>query len=234
MLNIAVVEDDPKDMAVLRDMLRRYGAESGQAVAVKGFLKPLEFLSAYRSDYEIIFLDVDMPACNGFETAERIRSLDDTAVIVFVTNMANYAAEGYKVDATDYMVKPVTYADFCGVMRRAGRRLSVRKRQTHTIRSNEGVACVDISEIMYVEVAQHRLFYHMAGGEVREAWGTIKQLEGEFPPDRFVRCNSCYLVNLQFVRGVKNDIALVGGDELRVSRPRRQAFIDALVAYAGE
>ncbi len=234
MIRAAIVEDVLEEAEALKSLLSRYEQEEGVAVDVRIFDKPLAFLGSYKANYDVIFLDIEMPSCNGLEVAEGVRMSDNTVIIVFVTHMAQYAANGYKVDATDYIVKPVTYRDFLAMMKRVSRRLSVKQQQMHTISSMNGISRVDVSEIVYVEVARHRLFYHMVSGETWEAWGTLSRLEEELPRDRFARCNSCYLVNLQFVRGVKGDFVLIGKESLHISRSKKQEFISALVAFTGE
>ncbi|MCH5350522.1 MAG: response regulator transcription factor [Clostridiales bacterium] len=233
MIRAAILEDDEKEARVLEQAIARYAKESELAVETDIFDKPLAFLSNYKASYDIIFFDIEMPGMSGLEAAEEIRKSDDTVVIVFVTHMAQLAVKGYGVDATDFVVKPVEYKDFVGVMARVRRRLSVKQQMMHTVRSLSGVVRIDVSEITYVEVYKHRLFYHLANGQTHEAWGTLVQLEEELPADRFCRCNNCYLVNLQFVRGVKDDVVIVGKDELKISRPRKQEFINRLVAFTG-
>lgn len=234
MIRVAIVEDDEKEANDLENLLIRYGEENKTAFDITIYTKPLVFLSGYKANFDIVFFDVEMPACNGIDAASEIRKSDKAVAIVFVTHMAQYAAKGYKVDAIDYVVKPLEYKELLSVMERVERRLAVKRKQMHVIRSIDGVSCVDVSEIMYVEVLRHKLSYHMVGGEILDAWGTLLKLEEELPRDRFVRCNSCYMVNLQYVTGVKGDSVLIGKEKLRVSRSRKQQFISALVAYAGE
>ena len=69
-------------------------------------------MSDYKPVYDIIFLDIDMPTMNGIELAKYIRKMDGEVSIVFVTNMAKYAINGYEVDADDFIVKPVRYGNF--------------------------------------------------------------------------------------------------------------------------
>ena len=70
------------------------------------FHNPAEFLESYTKDYDLVFLDVEMPGLNGIETAKELRHMDSNVVIMFITNMAQYAIHGYEVEAVDYVLKP--------------------------------------------------------------------------------------------------------------------------------
>ena len=234
MIRAAIVEDSEKDAASLEEMLRRYERERDCRMEIRIFSRPIEFLDKYRAEYDLLFLDVDMPLCDGFSAARQIRTQDDAVIIVFVTNLANFAVKGYEVDAADYVVKPVGYRDLSATMDRIRGKLNLRKKEILTIKSNDSVLRLDAGEILFVEVYRHRLQFHMAGGGTYESWGSLQQIEKELPEGRFFRCNNCYLVNLAYVKGIKKDTVEIGEYSLSVSRQRKQQFIAALVAYVGE
>lgn len=91
-----------------------------------------------------------------------------------------------------------------------------------------------VSQIAYVEVRDHDLTYHTAGGEALPAKGTLSEAESLLGADSFFRCNKCYLVNLEYVDGVDNTCILIGGDRVQVSRARKKALLDALNDYINE
>ncbi len=63
----------------------------------------------YRADYDIVFMDIELPGINGMEAAHRLREIDQQVILIFVTNMAQFAVKGYEVDALDYIIKPAQY-----------------------------------------------------------------------------------------------------------------------------
>ena len=79
----------------------------------------MDFLEAYRPDFDLVFLDIELPLLNGIETARRLRELDSVVALVFITNMEQYAVNGYEVDALDFVVKPINYYRFSSMMRKA-------------------------------------------------------------------------------------------------------------------
>ena len=95
MVKIAIVDDDPADLAQLTACLERYQAEQSEQFSVRSFTNPADFLNAYRSDYDLVFMDIEMPLFNGMEVARQLREIDSVVTLVFVTNMEQYAINGY-------------------------------------------------------------------------------------------------------------------------------------------
>ena len=107
MIRIALVEDEAEVRAQLQGYVQRHTRQYGTEFAVTEFADGMELLDDYRPVYDILFLDVEMKHLDGMETARRVRELDRDVIIVFITNMAQYAIGGYAVGALDYVLKPV-------------------------------------------------------------------------------------------------------------------------------
>ena len=101
MIRIAMVEDEAAVRKQLQGYIQRYTRQYGTAFAVTEFSDGVEILDAYRPVYDIVLLDVEMKHLDGMETARRIRELDRDVVLLFITNMAQYAIKGYAVGALD-------------------------------------------------------------------------------------------------------------------------------------
>ena len=94
MAQIAVVEDNDAMRAQLCGFIAQYAQESGHQLDVTAFSDGAQLVEPYRPGFDIIFLDIEMPTLGGMPTAERIRRQDPDVVLVFVTNMAQYAIRG--------------------------------------------------------------------------------------------------------------------------------------------
>jgi len=232
MIRIAVVEDDAEYARQLTEYLRRYEAERSQAVEITDFSDGAELVEGYKPYFDIILLDVEMPFLDGMTAATLIRQSDPEVVIIFITNMAQYAIQGYAVDALDYVLKPISYFAFSQRLDRAIRRM--RKRETHyfTVSAKGGTQKLDISQIYYVESQGHNLLLHTAAGVVSSS-GTMQDMEEKLGPFHFFRGNKGYLINLEHVDSVSEGCALVHGDRLILSRSRKNAFLEALTDYVG-
>lgn len=109
MLRCAIVEDTAQELEHLQNGLKRYSAERALPLNVTAFGNAADFLEHYCADYDIVFMDIELPGLNGMEAAHRLREIDRQVILIFVTNMAQYAVKGYEVDALDYIIKPAQY-----------------------------------------------------------------------------------------------------------------------------
>ncbi|HCS66795.1 MAG TPA: DNA-binding response regulator [Oribacterium sp.] len=233
MLKIAVVEDQQEVREELCLFVRRYAEENSLQAEVVPIEDGEAVAEHYEPGWDIIFMDVEMPGLDGFRAAEKIRETDAEVVLVFVTNMAQYAIRGYEVDALDYVLKPVNYAQFALKLSRALQRVERRKGGQVTLQLPGGdVQLLYTKEIHYLETSSRMLHYHTVKG-IFSVRASLQSAEKQLAGYHFARCNQCYLVNLAHVRGIEDGFVLVGEDRLEVSRRQRAAFMTALASYMG-
>ena len=232
MLKIAVVEDQTEVRESLCQFIRQYAGEQGLQAEVEPFADGAVIAEEYQPGYDIIFLDVEMPRLGGFGAAERIRAVDPDVVLVFVTNMAQYAIKGYEVDALDYVLKPVPYFAFSQQLQKAVEKVSRHARHYLAVPVEGGLRRLDTVQIYYLESEGHRVHFYTEDGEFT-APGALKTFEEKLAACPFARCNSGYLVNLAQVRGGQQGVVEGGPYELQVSRPKRKSFLAALADYIG-
>ena len=232
MTRIAIVEDEAAIQEQLTGYVQRYTRQYCTPFEVSVFVSGVEILEDYRPVYDIIFLDVEMPHLDGMETARRIRALDSDVLLIFITNMAQYAIKGYAVGALDYVLKPVPYFAFSQQLQKAVNQLARRVRHYLAVPVDGGLRRLDAATVYYIESEGHRIHFYTEDGEF-SAPGALKALEEKLASQPFARCNSGYLVNLAQVSGVQQNMVLVGPYELQISRPKRKAFLAALTDYIG-
>ena len=230
MVRIAIVEDDPGDLAQLMESLRRYEGEQAERFSVKSFSNPADFLNTYQSDFDLIFMDIELPLFNGVDVARQLREVDSTVALVFITNMEQYAVNGYEVDAMDFVVKPINYFRFSSMMRKAMRHIARRAEKEVLIQSAGIITRLRASQILYVEIQDHLLIYHTDQGNL-ESWGKMSDAESELSPHGFIRCSSSHLVNLRYVVSVEGSSVNVAGTKLPISQRRRKAFYASVTNY---
>ena len=232
MIRIAMVEDEAAVREQLMGYVQRYTRQYGTEFSVTEFADGVDILENYRPVYDIVFLDVEMKHLDGMETARRIRALDADVVLIFITNMAQYAIKGYAVGALDYVLKPVPYFAFSQQLQKVEAQLRRRTRHYLAVPVEGGLRRLDTSRIYYIESEGHRVHFYTEEGDFA-APGALKALEEKLADRPFARCNSGYLVNLAQVQAVQQNTVEVGPYELQVSRPKRKSFLAALTDYIG-
>ena len=233
MLRIAVVEDDKTYATQLKEYLVRYGTEKNQKISVALFPDGEDIVTDYSAEFDIILMDVEMTFMDGMTTAERIREKDNEVVIIFITNMPQYAIQGYKVDALDYVLKPISYFAFSQRIDRALTRVKKKEATYITVAQKGGKKKLNVDKICYVEVRDHDLIYHSTKGDIVTK-SSMKEAEDTLGGTKFFRCNRCYLVNLEYVEDFRGNDVTVASDVIQVSRARKKAFMDALNDYMNE
>ena len=103
-MKIAIIEDDEAWVRTLREYIMRYEQECGVSCQVVDFYSANTFLFSYEPVYDCVLLDINLPGLNGLEGAKWLRRLDQNVILIFVTNYAQFAVNGYEVDAADYLV----------------------------------------------------------------------------------------------------------------------------------
>ncbi|KAB8287293.1 DNA-binding response regulator [Bifidobacterium ramosum] len=232
-IRIGVVEDDPSACQRVLDYLNQYQSETGERFVVSVFDDGAQIAEQYAPVYDILLLDIEMRHMDGMEAARRIRERDDSVIIVFITAAPQYAITGYQVGALSYMLKPVPYFAFKQEIKRSID--TVRRRADDAILIDVGgrQQRLELADVVYLESIRHTIIIHLLGGSMSVS-GTLKDFETRLTGHDFFRSNSCYLVNLRHVTGVADqDCIMSNGERLRVSRPRKKAFLTALTDYMG-
>ncbi len=233
MIRLAIVEDEDIYAEKLTEYLEKYQKETGKSFRIDRYTDGAELVENYRGDYDIILMDIQMKLMDGMSAAEEIRALDRQVVILFITNMTQYAIRGYQVDALDYMVKPVEYFSFSRKMDRAVSRIKREEHHWLSIPLREGMQKIDLNDIYYVESRAHSMVYHTEDREYASR-GTMKELEKMFVPYDFFRIGNSFLVNMKYVDGVQSNCCVIRGESLPVSRGKRKEFMDALLEHMSE
>lgn len=233
MIKIAIVEDEAMYAKQLQEFLWQYEKEHGEAFDITVYSDGDEIVHKYKAQFDIILMDVEMKFMDGMSAAEEIRKVDTEVVIIFITNMAQYAIRGYAVDALDYVLKPVSYFAFSQRLSRAIGRMKKRETKIISINIKGGTMRLDVANIFYIESQGHNLIFHTASGNY-ESVGTMKEVEEKLADMNFFRGNKGYLLNLAHVEGIQDGCAMVKGEQLLLSRARKKDFMEALTRYWGE
>lgn len=237
MYKVGIIDDEESACAELERMVSDYGKEKGVKFSVSGFIGADDTSLDNIVANDIVFLDIEMPGMNGMELAKKIRGSGSDVILIFCTNLQQFALNGYEVDALGFIVKPMSRHSFDFFMDKAIKKLSrkekVRGGGNIHIKTVGSHRCVGVNDIGFVEVRRHKLFYHIYGGgapsEVIQTRGSMQEAENELAPFGFVRCSIGYLVNLGYVSAIKGNEIYLPETVLFVSRNYKKRFTEAFM-----
>jgi two-component system LytT family response regulator len=227
-IRTVVVDDEPLARSNLTVLLRRdpeiaIVAECGSGVHAAAEIRKVK--------PELLFLDIQMPECDGFDVLESLGG-DTPPAIVFVTAYDQYALRAFEAGALDYLLKPFDALRFERALHRAKQKISTgkdlpKKLERLVIKSPGEVAFVNISEIDWIEAADYYAGLHV-GPKTHLLRRSSSELEQELDPLVFCRIHRSTIVNLDRVRGLKLGedgeyrVLIEDGTELRLSRRHRK------------
>lgn len=240
MIRIGIVDDEKQERNQLKQALARFSAENDTELNVQEFDCAAVYLAAQDRDFDILYLDIDMPQMSGMELAEKIRETDQDVILIFCTNLQQFALNGYSVGALGFIVKPIQWYSFHMYLTRALKVLQKRAGQKTApphivVKDGTVTRLLDAAEIAYVEVRQHDLLYNLCGGdgktEIIKNRGSMQEIAAQLTPYGFVRCSASYLVNLRCITAVSRMNVYIGGAALPIGRTYKDAFTEAFSRY---
>ena len=234
MIQIAIVEDEDFCADQIKNYISRMSGEIQEEFSMVRFRNGYEIVDRYPEKLDIIFMDIEMALMDGMEAAEEIRKIDEHVVIIFVTNMAQYAIRGYRVNALDYILKPISYIAFSESFKRAIRTLDYRKDTFITVKFREGIVKVCAKDILWIESQGHRLIFNTVNKSYETTVYSMKEIEAKLESEGFKRCNNGCLVNLRKVQGIHNGYVQIGEKNLQISSGKKNDFMSALVSFMTE
>ena len=230
MIHIAIVEDEKIYADRVQEYIRRFQKETKDPIEMTWFWDGCDITDDYNGSFDIILMDIQMKFQDGMSAARKIREMDQDVIIMFLTNMPDYAISGYEVGALDYLLKPVQYFEFSQKLKKAVNKIKSKDRHYISIPIESGIRKVDIATIFYVESHGHNLCYKSEEIEM-ESRGTMSELEKLLTPYGFFRNSKSYLVNMQYVEAIQDSYCIVHGERIPVSRAKKKEFTQTLLTY---
>jgi two-component system LytT family response regulator len=226
-LRTLIVDDEPPARANLRVLLRRDQEVEIVAECSSG-AEALTEIQSKKPD--LVFLDVQMPECDGFDVLELLGG--QLPAIIFVTAYDQYALRAFEAGALDYLLKPFDNLRFERALARAKERiargsLAAKKLERFAVKSTGQVSFVNVAEIDWIEAADYYVCLHV-GPKSHLFRRSMADLEEDLDPTRFCRIHRSAIVNLERVRSLdlredgEHDVQLNDGTRLRMSRRYRK------------
>lgn len=232
MIRSAIVEDDKQSQKKIKDYIEQYGKEHQIPVSVEVYQDGLDIVEEYSGQFDIIFCDIQMKFMDGLAAARKIREKDSNVIIIFITNLSEYAIQGYEVEAIGYLLKPMNYNSFSMYFGRAVKILESRENDYLVLNQKNGIKRVELSDIYYMDYSRHYMNIYTKHG-CEKVMMSVKELEKMLEGKHFSKCNSGCIVNLRYVQNLSGNTVKVQNQTITVSRSRKNIFMKELTDYLG-
>ncbi len=223
-LSCAIVDDEPLAL----DLLESY-VKKTPFLELKG-----KFSSAVQAmkelpgkDIDLLFLDIQMPELNGLEFSKMV---DAHTRIVFTTAFGQYAIDGYKVNALDYLLKPISYVDFLQAANKAVKWFELLQQpkeeiQSIFVKSDYKLVQIELNKILYIEgLKDYIKIYEEDSPKPILSLMSMKAMEELLPTSRFMRVHRSYIVQKDKIRIVDRGRIIFGKNYIPISDSYKATF----------
>ncbi len=235
MISIAVCDDEKCILEKISQMAEDFFGKKNIDISVAQYSSGEDLLESSKG-MDILFLDIGMQGMDGIETARRLRGHGYKGFLVFITVLKEMVFQSFEVQPFDYLVKPVQKEYFDKTMERLF--LSIQDRLAPEkgllVRKGYDSSIISFQDIICCEIIDRKMFLYLESGEVIDYYDRIENLEKKLDR-RFFRCHRSYLINLNYLKGYRNNTAyMADGKEIPVSRLRGREFSNVILQYMRE
>jgi two-component system, LytTR family, response regulator len=221
-----LVDDEPLAL----DLLEGYVAKTPSlelAGRCSSAFQALEMLD--KTEVDLIFLDIQMPGLSGLEFS---RSLKDGPKVIFTTAFEQYALEGFKVDALDYLLKPISYPEFLNTINKAKRwfdhfeKASIPETRTSIfVKADYKLVQIEFNNILYIEGLKDYVKFCLEDNEKSVlSLMSMKSLEENLPDSKFMRVHRSFIVNLDKIKTIERNRIVFGKEFIPISENYKEKF----------
>ena len=224
-----------------RDLLEDYISRLPYLKISRKCANPLEAMQVLQeSSVDLMFLDIQMPELTGVEF---LKAIPVKPLVIFTTAYKEYALEGYELNVVDYLLKPFRFERFLQAVDKAGKVLknetashvptpqvkdfATDERNYLLVKSNFKVFRIFYDDIVYIESMKEYVAYHTPAGRTLSL-GSLKKLEQELPPDRFMRIHKSFIVSKGKVAALEGNQLQVGAIKLPIGTSYRERVLKEL------
>ena len=213
-MRIAICDDCREDVLAIKKFL--YGHEVRLYYDAESLISDMEQSGVY---YDLYLLDIYIEdSMNGIELAEKLRSIDEEAVICFISTSDGFYREAYDLYAVQYLIKPITEEAMRLLLDRVTKNFIRDKEKTLKYSWRRSAGAIPYGKILYISSKEHILFIHCKDGRVQESIGKLNDLECKLDGNVFMRCHQSFLVNIYHVEKLSGSDLTVGEERIPVSR----------------
>lgn len=223
-MKICICDDEKDFIHNFQLLLKQYSKKHKNINQFNSFENDLLSYFYSQNDIDILFLDIKFQTYSGIEIAKKIRDINPSVILIFLTSFPEYALSGYKVKAFDYLVKPLSYLQLENVLDQAISELKSNEKHFLIIKDSGNIFKIEFPEIIYIETYNRNILFHLTSGSEITGHESLKAYEDKLD-ERFYRCHTGYIVNMAYVTSIQKDYAILNSNvTVPVSRYKKKKF----------
>ncbi|GAT63517.1 LytR/AlgR family response regulator transcription factor [Paludibacter jiangxiensis] len=231
MINCLIVDDEPLALDLIESYVRKTPflnlvGRCNNAIAAMEAI--------HGGGIDLLFLDIQMPELNGLELSKMI---SDKTKVIFTTAFQQYALDGYKVNALDYLLKPISYQEFLQAANKAAKLFNLLRNQSNGEAGNDSIFVkteyklvqIFLNDILYVEgLKDYVKIYLESATEPILSLMSMKSVEERLPPDKFMRVHRSFIVQLDKIKTIERNRIVFGKIHIPISDSYKDHFMEFL------
>lgn len=220
-MRIAICDDNKLQLNMIARMLDKYTAPNGDRISYSTYGNALDLLDSMdNTTYDALLLDILMPGMNGLDVAKELRARQNPIPIVFLTSTAEFAVESYRVEAFDYLMKPVDGNALRTTMDKLSKTIEQLADSSLQINTAKSIVLVPYSQLEFLEVNNRTLTFYSISGNQKSIPGRLIDYEKSLlDRQEFMKVHRSYIVNFKHVREFLHTAFIMqSGTEIPISR----------------
>ena len=214
MIRCIAIDDEPLALKQIADYISKTPFLE-LAGLCESALQALELLD--KTPVDLMFVDVNMPDLSGMDF---VKTLENPPFIVFVTAYSEYALEGFRVDAIDYLLKPISYSDFLKSANKVKAWFDAMQQKPAEVMSNKDflfikseykILRINFDDIKYIEAMSEYIRIHLVNSKPVMTQLSMKSIEDQLPEDRFMRVHRSFIINLSKISVIERNRIIFDG-----------------------
>ncbi|MCR5004199.1 MAG: LytTR family DNA-binding domain-containing protein [Bacteroidales bacterium] len=239
-ISCAVIDDEPLAVELMESYVKKT-----PFLELKGSFGSgvIAFNALQDNPVDLIFCDIQMPGLNGMELS---RMIPESTRIIFTTAFSNYALEGFKVNALDYLLKPISYTDFLGAAQKALDYFQMRDAantgataaangptvKSIFVKTEYRLQQIKLSDILFVEGMKDYVKIYVENSDPILSLMNMKTLEEQLPKDQFYRVHRSYIVRIDKISTIERNRIIFGKHYVPISENERDNFFEVLSRHS--
>lgn len=233
MIVIGICDGEQTVRSVLASYVEQYRKETGEEIQLLSYSTGEKLLKNYMLNIDLIFLEIPLLHVNGLKIAEHIKKQDTQVRIVFLTTVLSYVLEAYEVGASNYILKPLSYAKFCRELSKVREEQLGREGLAFLEQNKNGLYKIYYHDVRYIETNGKSTLIHTKRKDIPSN-RKMKQYEQFFAGTSLIRCHAGFIVNLRYFQRLEgSNLILTDGTQVPVSRNRRSQLLSQIQLFYG-